>query len=672
MSTPFPIVPNNAVSGLAANYTAGSGVMSVNPGDGARFGTPTPERPLYITVVSQNTNLFTVFRCTGRSTDLLTGLVAIDSTADRNYVVGDPIRVAIVGQHFEDLYTAVGALEDSGAVLPSQTGNSGKVLTTDGTSASWASFVGLPTQSGQSGKYLTTNGTTASWVTLASVLPAQTGNTGKYLTTDGTTASWATIASALPTQTGNSGKYLTTDGTTASWVSLASTLPTQTGNTGKYLTTDGTTASWAALTGVPSQTGNSGKFLSTDGTNPTWTALTADTLLPTQTSNSGKVLTTDGTTVSWATPNAGTVTSVDISVPAHLTVSGNPVTAAGTITIGLALQNANTVQAGPTTGSPAAPTFRALVAGDIPNLDAAKITSGTLAVAQGGTGQATASAAINALVPAQTGNSGKYLSTDGTSVSWVTATPTGALLQAPTTTAANTVQPTSASVTPLSLECAASQTAPLLAFLNSSGTTISQVSKDGYVGVGVAPTYQFHSRNPTYNTISCYWDGINDLSQYNGIAITPADGNRHARIASINGSLSLIAQGSQLNLGNIYDEFYLQLNRPVSSSTIVNLCRIAANVSSSNLTGTAGYNLLAVNLLTDTSTSTGQKRLVSFQIAGVEKSGVDLLGRPFCATTTSDPVDTPATASMVFNTANNTLWIYNTTGTPGWKSVTFA
>ena len=50
--------------------------------------------------------------------------------------------------------------------LPTQTGNSGKFLTTDGTAASWANVDALPSQSGQSGKYLTTNGTAASWATV--------------------------------------------------------------------------------------------------------------------------------------------------------------------------------------------------------------------------------------------------------------------------------------------------------------------------------------------------------------------------------------------------------------------------------------------------------------------------------------------------------------------------
>ena len=54
----------------------------------------------------------------------------------------------------------------------------------------------VPTQTGQSGKYLTTDGTTASWGTVSQV-PSQTGQTGKYLTTDGTTASWSTVATGV-------------------------------------------------------------------------------------------------------------------------------------------------------------------------------------------------------------------------------------------------------------------------------------------------------------------------------------------------------------------------------------------------------------------------------------------------------------------------------------------
>ena len=59
--------------------------------------------------------------------------------------------------------------------------------------AIWSTVESLPSQSGQSGKYLTTNGTTASWATVEA-LPSQSGNSGKLLTTNGTTASWDTKA----------------------------------------------------------------------------------------------------------------------------------------------------------------------------------------------------------------------------------------------------------------------------------------------------------------------------------------------------------------------------------------------------------------------------------------------------------------------------------------------
>lgn len=62
----------------------------------------------------------------------------------------------------------------------------------------------------------------------------------------------------------------------------------------------------------------------------------------------------------------GTVTSVAVAVPSVLlTVSGSPITTSGTITLALATQSANLVLAGPTTGSAATPTFRAIVPADL-------------------------------------------------------------------------------------------------------------------------------------------------------------------------------------------------------------------------------------------------------------------------------------------------------------------
>jgi len=75
---------------------------------------------------------------------------------------------------------------------------------------------------------------------------------------------------------------------------------------------------------------------------------------------------------------AGTVTSVGLSAPGQFSVSGSPVTASGTLAFGWLNQSPNVILAGPASGGAAVPSFRALVAADIPSLDAAKISSGSL------------------------------------------------------------------------------------------------------------------------------------------------------------------------------------------------------------------------------------------------------------------------------------------------------
>jgi hypothetical protein len=89
----------------------------------------------------------------------------------------------------------------------------------------------------------------------------------------------------------------------------------------------------------------------------------------------------------------GTVTSVGLSLPAIFTVSGSPVTTTGTLTAVLASQTANYFFAAPD-GSAGAPTFRAIVAADVPTLNqnttgTASNVTGIVAVANGGTGTAT-------------------------------------------------------------------------------------------------------------------------------------------------------------------------------------------------------------------------------------------------------------------------------------------
>jgi hypothetical protein len=91
--------------------------------------------------------------------------------ADINGVAGSKISGNITGNATNVTGTvAIGTGQTTAnaglnALLPTQASNSGKVLQTDGTNATWQTPAGgsLPTQTGNSGKVLTTNGTTASW-----------------------------------------------------------------------------------------------------------------------------------------------------------------------------------------------------------------------------------------------------------------------------------------------------------------------------------------------------------------------------------------------------------------------------------------------------------------------------------------------------------------------------
>lgn len=103
---------------------------------------------------------------------------------------------------------------------------------------------------------------------------------------------------------------------------------------------------------------------------------------------------------------SGTVTSVGLSLPTSIFVlSGTPVTTSGTLTGTLATQTANTVFAGPSTGAAVAPTFRALVAADVPRLDlltppAAALSMNSQRITNLGTPTATTDATTKAYVDA--------------------------------------------------------------------------------------------------------------------------------------------------------------------------------------------------------------------------------------------------------------------------------
>lgn len=120
--------------------------------------------------------------------------------------------------------------------------------------------------------------------------------------------------------------------------------------------------------------------ISRGGTGAGTAADARNNLLPTQTGNSGKFLKTDGSNASWETvAGSGTVTSVNMTVPPILSVSGNPITTSGTLAVTLVDQVANRIFAGPATGADAAPTFRVLAVADIPTgIPAVNIGTGSV------------------------------------------------------------------------------------------------------------------------------------------------------------------------------------------------------------------------------------------------------------------------------------------------------
>lgn len=84
------------------------------------------------------------------------------------------------------------------------------------------------------------------------------------------------------------------------------------------------------------------------------------------------------------------------------------------------LNTASAIVARDSSGNFTAGTITAALSGNATTATTAGNVSGVVAIVNGGTGQTTASSALNALLPTQTGNANKVLATDGSgNVSWV-------------------------------------------------------------------------------------------------------------------------------------------------------------------------------------------------------------------------------------------------------------
>jgi hypothetical protein len=146
--------------------------------------------------------------------------------------------------------------------------------------------------------------------------------------------------------------------------------------------------------------------------------------------------------------------------------------------------------------------------------------TGTLPIANGGTGQTTANAAFNALVPSQTSNSGKFLTTDGTNTSWAT-TATAVTLSNDTSTSTN-LYPLFAAATSGTASTIYTGNAKLL-YKPSTGDlqSTAMVSANGI-------TINASSVTASY-TIATGTNGfsVGPLTIASGVTVTIASGQRH-------------------------------------------------------------------------------------------------------------------------------------------------
>lgn len=248
-------------------------------------------------------------------------------------------------------------IQGSGDSLPDQTGHNGDILSTDGTDPYWmdvseATSIAIDTTVTPDSSNLITSGAVSTAISNVDALPSQSGQSGKYLTTNGTSASWAAVSTepevfwatygtttnAQIEEAYQAGKEIVMnyDGRVYQLVSRASSSSHTFGcvyyNT--YYQAGCALGSWTNTStslSLPSQSGHSGDFLTTNGTAASWAdPVTTSTLTidSTPTANSTNLVTSGGTraaiselagvTASWFN-RANAVTGADTNYTSLIT-----------------------------------------------------------------------------------------------------------------------------------------------------------------------------------------------------------------------------------------------------------------------------------------------------------------------------------------------------------------
>ena len=355
-----------------------------------------------------------------------------------------------------------------------------------------------------------------------------------------------------------------------------------------------------------SGSGAAHKFLRADAQ---WIAPDLNDLTPSQAGNSGKVLSTNGTTTSWSSVGVGSVTSVSVTTANG--VSGTVATATTTPAITLALgaitptsvaasgaisgsnlSGTNTGDQTTITGNAGSATVlqtaRAINGVNFDGSASITVTaagstlSDTVPIAKGGTGQITAQAALNALLPSQAGAANKNLQSDGTNVSFVADA--GGTVTSVAATAGTGISVSGSPIT-TSGTLTITNTAPdqIVALTGGTGITTS----------GTYPNFTVTNSAPDQTVALTASTGITTSGTYPNFTIANSAPDQTVAIAA----------GTGISVSGTYPSFTVTNSSPSSGGTVT------------SVSGTGTVNGIS---LSGTVTSTGNLTL------GGALTGVDL------------------------------------------------